>query len=97
MDMKKSVNSFLKIYLKIFYEFKRIQIIFSVDWKIVGDSLFIDSPQLPVAQKAKAEVDPQSGGLYIIRDLCHYMTSTETYTRINAIRDSVGRKGTASS
>ena len=61
-----------------------------------GDSLFIDSPQLPVAQKAKAEVDPQSGGLYIIRDLCHYMTSTETYTRINAIRDSVGRKGKAS-
>ena len=62
-----------------------------------GDSIFIDSPQLPVAEAKEAEVDSQSGGLYIIRDLCHYMTSTETYTRINAIRDSVGRKGTASS
>jgi len=31
MDMKKTVNSFLKIYLKILYEFNRIQIIFPVD------------------------------------------------------------------
>ena len=62
-----------------------------------GDSLFIDSPQLPVIADKEQEVDSVSGGLYIIRDLCHYMTSAETYTRINAIRDSVGRKGTASS
>ncbi len=61
-----------------------------------GDSLFIDSPQLPVIADKEQEVDSVSGGLYIIRDLCHYMTSAETYTRINAIRDSVGRKGTAS-
>ena len=63
-----------------------------------GDSLFIDSPQLASGKKKdqQTEVDTQSGGLYIIRDLCHYMTSKETYTRINVIRDSFGRKGTAS-
>ena len=40
--MNKSANSFLKIYLKIFYEFNRIKIIFPVDLKIDGDSFFID-------------------------------------------------------
>ena len=41
------------------------------------------------------EVDNQSGGLYIIRDLCHYMSAESTYTKINVVRDSVGREGTA--
>ena len=63
-----------------------------------GDSLFIDSPQLASGKpkEQQTDVDTQSGGLYIIRDLCHYMTARETYTRINVIRDSVGRKGKAS-
>ena len=43
----------------------------------------------------QTEVDNQSGGLYIIRDLCHYMSAESTYTKINVVRDSVGRKGTA--
>ncbi len=59
-----------------------------------GDSLIIDSPQLASGKSktSQIDVDSLSGGLYIIRDLCHYMTSKETYTRINAIRDSFGRK-----
>jgi len=35
----------------------------------------------------------QSGGLYIIADLCHYVTPRETYTKLTLARDSVGRKG----
>jgi len=42
MDMNKSVNSFLKIYLKIFYEFDRIQIIFLIDGKVLEIHSFID-------------------------------------------------------
>ena len=59
-----------------------------------GDALIIDSPQLASGKSKtnQTDYDSLSGGLYIIRDLCHYMTSKETYTRINAIRDSFGRK-----
>jgi len=62
-----------------------------------GDAVRVDSPQLSVASsrnpgKSRPKVDDQTGGLYIIRDLCHYMTKDVTYTKINVIRDSFGRK-----
>ena len=39
------------------------------------------------------DVNQESGGLYIIADLCHFLTPKETYTKLNLIRDSFGRKG----
>ena len=33
------------------------------------------------------------GGLYLITDLCHYVTAKETYTKLVLTRDSFGRKG----
>ena len=63
-----------------------------------GDTVFVDSPMLDATTnrgEAASRVDDQSGGLYIIRDLCHYMSPESTYTKINVVRDSVGRKGTA--
>ena len=62
-----------------------------------GDTVFVDSPMLDAGKKIEqqTEVDNQSGGLYIIRDLCHYMSAESTYTKINVVRDSVGRLGTA--
>jgi len=62
-----------------------------------GDSVFVDSPMLDAGKPTdqQIEVDNQSGGLYIIRDLCHFMSAESTYTKINVVRDSVGRKGTA--
>ena len=61
-----------------------------------GDAVFVNSPKLDstkTGSKNQDTVDNQSGGLYIIRDLCHYMTSEETYTQINVVRDSFGQKG----
>ena len=63
-----------------------------------GDTVFVDSPMLDATTNrgdAASRVDDQSGGLYIIRDLCHYMSAESTYTKMNVVRDSVGRKGTA--
>ena len=62
-----------------------------------GDTVFVDSPMLDAGKKIEqqTELDNQSGGLYIIRDLCHYMSAESTYTKINVVRDSVGRVGTA--
>ena len=58
-----------------------------------GDSLFVDAPAV-TADKSKGEVNQRSGGLYIITDLCHYVSSDGTYTKLNLVRDSFGRQGT---
>ena len=59
-----------------------------------GDSIFFDGPELTGDEK-KDSIDQKDGGLYIIADLCHYSTSKETYTKMNLVRDSTERKGTA--
>lgn len=39
-------------------------------------------------------MDEQTGGYYLIADLCHYISISEgAFTKIIAVRDSVGRKG----
>jgi len=58
-----------------------------------GDSLFVDAPAV-TADKSKGEVNQRTGGLYIITDLCHYVSSDGTYTKLNLVRDSFGRQGT---
>ena len=60
-----------------------------------GDMVFVDSPMLEAGKPTEQQtsLDNQTGGLYIIRDICHYMTALETYTQINVVRDSMGRKG----
>ena len=58
-----------------------------------GDSLFVDAPAV-TADKSKGEVNQRTGGLYIITDLCHYVSSDGTYTKLHLVRDSFGRQGT---
>lgn len=57
-----------------------------------GDIVFLDVPDLQTNIK-NDEINKQSGGLYIIADLCHYVTPRETFTKLTLARDSVGRKG----
>ena len=56
-----------------------------------GELIFVDAPQLNIEKSD--EVDRQSGGLYIISDLCHYITPREFRTELTLVRDSFGRKG----
>lgn len=55
-----------------------------------GDAIFIDAPELSTETK---NVSKENGGLYIIADLCHYISPKETYTKLNLVRDSFGRIG----
>ena len=57
-----------------------------------GDVVFLDAPELQTETK-NDDVNKESGGLYIIADLCHYISPKETYTKLNLVRDSFGRKG----
>jgi hypothetical protein len=56
-----------------------------------GDMIFVD---IPAADKDKKNQKPNSetGGLYIISDLCHYVTPSRCLTQLNLIRDSYGRR-----
>jgi len=57
-----------------------------------GDAIFIDTPE--ISDKPTQEINKQIGGLYIIVDLCHFVTSSPPgcRTRLNIVRDSYGRK-----
>ena len=56
-----------------------------------GDAIFIDNPSL--TDEKTQGVDREFGGLYIIADLCHYVSTQETFTKLNLVRDSFGRIG----
>ena len=56
-----------------------------------GDVIFVDIP--PVTASQDDTVNKQSGGLYIIADLCHLVNMDGTWTKLNLARDSFGRKG----
>jgi hypothetical protein len=55
-----------------------------------GDVVFCDTKQLSGEDE---EINKEYGGLYIIADLCHYISPKETYTKLNLVRDSFGRTG----
>jgi hypothetical protein len=55
-----------------------------------GDVIFLDVPELAPETK---NVSKETGGLYIIADLCHYISPKETFTKLNLVRDSFGRTG----
>ena len=54
-----------------------------------GDAIYIDTPSIKA--ETDDEMNKETGGKYIIADLCHYVTSKETYTKLNVVRDSFGR------
>ncbi len=57
-----------------------------------GDMIFFDAPS-PQSDTKNDEVDRQSGGLYIIASLCHFISPKRTLTKLTLIRDSFGRTG----
>ena len=63
-----------------------------------GDTVFIDLPETGETENKSCadQVNNEDSGLYLISDLCHYITAKETYTKLNLIRDSFGRVGTPS-
>ena len=56
-----------------------------------GDAIFVDAPQVSGDPDTDKE-NTQTGGLYIIADLCHYMSAKNTLTKLVLVRDSFGRK-----
>ena len=82
------LNQAIRRYNQLFSVVESITI--AADYSLhAGDAIFVDFPALKAERDD--EVDKEYGGLYIIADLCHYISSKETYTKLNLVRDSFGR------
>lgn len=55
-----------------------------------GDLIHCDFPQVS-GEKLKTVSDEKSG-IYMIHDVCHRITKNGCFTRLNLVRDSIGRK-----
>jgi hypothetical protein len=53
-----------------------------------GDLIYCDFPER--ARKTTMRRDPQSSGIYMISDLCHYTNTTQAFTKLRLVRDSFG-------
>ena len=56
-----------------------------------GDIVLCDFPE--ISSKSTQPISNKKSGIYMIADLCHYMTPRKgCYTKLNLVRDSYGRK-----
>ena len=87
-ESQKVLNQGIRRYNQFFSQ--QMTITIGGDFSLhAGDAIFVDVPSI------KAETDDErnevSGGRYVIADLCHYVSTKETYTKLNLVRDSFGR------
>ena len=54
-----------------------------------GDTIYCEFPNVSAQTKEQSK---ETSGLYLIASLCHKVTPSQTYTSLNLIRDSFGRK-----
>jgi len=60
-----------------------------------GDAIYVDTPSIQA--ETDDDVNKETGGKYIIADLCHYVSPEQTFTKMNLVRDSFGRKAESAS
>ena len=86
----RTLNQSIRRYNQLFSGMMEITI--AGDFSLhAGDVIFVDI--FTVSAEKDDTVNRESGGLYIIADLCHFIDAGGTYTKLNLARDSFGRKG----
>ena len=69
----------------------KLEIMIAGDFSLrAGDLIYCDFPEL--TNKTNTGNNPRMSGIYMISALCHRLTPLETYTKLELIRDSYGRK-----
>jgi hypothetical protein len=72
----------------------QVQVMLVGDFSLrAGDVIECDFPEL--SSKPNQESSKKMSGIYMIADVCHRITTQNTLTSINLIRDSYGRKTNA--
>ncbi len=88
LKVEKVLNQSIMRYNQ-FFSFKA-EVVIPGDFSLhAGDAVYIDSPQQQ--DKLTDGMNEQSGGLYIITELCHFLDLNGTYTKLLLVRDSVER------
>ena len=86
----RTLNQSIRRYNQLFSGMMEITI--AGDFSLhAGDVIFVDI--FSVQAEKDDTLNRESGGLYIIADLCHFVDAGGTYTKLNLARDSFGRKG----
>ena len=89
LEIEKVVNQSIMRYNQLFAAMTTITI--PGDFSLhAGDAIWVDTASLQ-QEVCADDINKVSGGLYIVADLCHYLSQKETYTKMNLIRDSTGR------
>tara|TARA_B100001094_G_scaffold321514_1_gene369368 strand:- start:6491 stop:7828 length:1338 start_codon:yes stop_codon:yes gene_type:complete len=89
-EAAKTLNQAIRRYNQMFSAMMEITI--AGDFSLhAGDVIYVDIPSVKASKDDS--INKQSGGLYIIADLCHLVTPDGTWTKLNLARDSFGRKG----
>ncbi len=87
-EAQKVLNQGIRRYNQFFSQ--QMTITIGGDFSLhAGDAIFVDVPS--VKSETDDERNKESGGRYVIADLCHYVSTKETYTKMNLVRDSFGR------
>lgn len=93
-EFTKILNQSIMRYNQLFSS--KVEITIPGDFSLhAGDVIQFDAPS-PQSDTKNDEVDRKNGGLYIISSLCHFVSIKGTYTKIDLVRDSIGRKVSSS-
>lgn len=69
----------------------KLSVIIAADVNIrAGDLIYCDFPE--VSGETLKVVNSEKGGYYLVHDLCHRITKNSSYTSLNLVRESIGRK-----
>lgn len=89
IDKGKTINQAASRYNQVFTI--KLEIIIPGDFSLrAGDIIYCDFPEL--TSKPTPETNPRMSGIYMISALCHRISAQKTYTSLELIRDSYGRK-----
>ena len=89
IDKAKTINQAASRYNQLFTI--QLNIIIGGDFSLrAGDLIYCDFPELTT--KPTQGFNPRMSGIYLISALCHRISAQKTYTSLELIRDSYGRK-----
>ena len=89
IDKAKTINQAASRYNQVFTI--QLNIIIEGDFSLgAGDLIYCDFPELTT--KTTPGFNPRMSGTYLISALCHRISAQKTYTSLELIRDSYGRK-----
>ena len=85
----RTLNQSIRRYNQLFSGMMEITI--AGDFSLhAGDVIFVDI--FSVQAEKDDTLNRESGGLYIIADLCHFLDADATYTKLNLARDSFAKR-----